>query len=100
MKMHGIWSLICLLLLVGCGTSGQFVVKSEPAGAEIFIDGRPFGRTPATLQVPFVENKQMVTEKKIISLKMSGYKEMKDVLTYQGNTSKTLDFKLEPVSGS
>lgn len=41
----------------------------------------------------------MVTEKKIISLKMSGYKEMKDVLTYQGNTSKTLDFKLEPGSG-
>lgn len=96
MKIIRTITIISLLFLTGCGTSGRFIVKSEPAGAEIFVDGQPFGKTPTTVQIPFTENKQMVTEKKIISLKLKGYKEIKEVLSYQGDTSRVLSFQLEP----
>jgi hypothetical protein len=101
MKPLYIIASLLLLFFTGCGTSGQFVVKSEPAGAEILVDGKPMGRTPATVSILFLENKQLVTEKKIITLRLKGYREVKEVLSYQGNNSQLLNFRLEPLpSGS
>jgi|GEM_PF-4883961 len=101
--MINIRSLIVLslfLFLAGCGTYSSFTVKSAPSGADILVDGKVMGKTPATIKVPFPENNQLVREKKIVSVKLKGYKEVKEILCYEGDTCKLLNFELvaEPVS--
>ncbi|TWJ19053.1 PEGA domain-containing protein [Geobacter argillaceus] len=85
-----------LALLSGCGTSGQYIVKSQPTGAEILVDGEKLGTTPATISVDFPENKQLVREKRLISLRLKGYREAKEVLCYEGDQARVLNFELEP----
>ncbi len=87
---------LTMAVLAGCGTSGQYIVKSRPAGAEILVDGEPYGTTPATISVPFPEGKQPVREKRLISLRLKGYREAKDTLCYEGEQARVLSFELEP----
>jgi PEGA domain len=87
---------LVLLLLAACTSTGQFTVRSEPAGAAIFIDSKMVGKTPATLSIPFPENRQLVMEKKILSLRLTGYQEIREVLCYEGDSCKLLNFKLVP----
>ncbi len=93
---RGIAGILCLTFLAGCGTSGQYIVKSQPAGAEILVDGETYGKTPCTISVPFPENKQLVREKRLISLRLKGYREAKEILCYEGEQAKVLSFDLEP----
>lgn len=95
--MINIRSLIVLslfLFLAGCGTYSSFNVKSAPSGADILVDGKPMGKTPAIIKVPFPENNQLVREKKIVSVKLKGYKEVKEILCYEGDSGKPLSFEL------
>ena len=88
--------ILFLTLLTGCGTSGQYIVKSQPPGAEILIDGECVGKTPSTISVPFPENKQLIREKRLISLRLNGYREAKEILCYEGEQARVLTFELEP----
>lgn len=88
--------MLLLTFLAGCGTSGQYIVKSKPTGAEILVDDEKYGTTPATISVPFPENKQLIREKRIISLRLKGYREAKEVLCYEGEQARVLTFELEP----
>ena len=85
-----------LALLAGCGTSGQYIVKSQPPGADILVDGECVGKTPSTISIPFPENKQLVREKRLISLRLNGYREAKEILCYEGEQARVLTFELEP----
>lgn len=85
-----------LALFTACGTSGQYIVKSRPVGAEILVDGEPVGTTPATISVPFPENRQSVREKRLISLRLKGYREAREILCYEGDQARVLNFELEP----
>ena len=85
--------LLPIILTIGCGTYGTFTVNTDPPSAEIFVDGIPMGKTPATIKVEFPEDKQLVREKKIIALKLRGYKEVREVLTYEEDIKQVLSFK-------
>jgi hypothetical protein len=93
---RGLAGVLLLTFLAGCGTSGQYIVKSKPTGAEILVDGESVGKTPATISVPFPENKQLVREKRLITLRLNGYREAKEVLCYEGEQARVLTFELEP----
>ncbi len=86
--------LLLIILMTGCATYETFSVNTDPPSAEIFVDGKLMGKTPATIKVEFPEDKQLVREKKIIALRLRGYKEVKDLLTYEENIKKVLNFKL------
>lgn len=98
MMKHILLTVLALMaaLLAGCGTSGQYIVKSQPSGAEILVDGECVGKTPATISVPFPENRQLVREKRLISLRLDGYREAREVLCYEGDQARVLNFELEP----
>ena len=85
-----------LFMLSGCGVSGSYTILSTPKGADILVDGKMIGKTPTTVDVSFTKNVQKVMEKKIIAVKLKGYKEAKEVLSYEGDSSKVLNFKLDP----
>lgn len=93
---RGLSGMLFLALLAGCGTSGQYIVKSKPTGAEILVDGESVGKTPSTISVPFPENKQLIREKRLITLRLKGYREAKEVLCYEGEQARVLTFELEP----
>ena len=93
---HRITGMFLLALLAGCGTSGQYIVKSQPAGAEILVDGKPMGTTPATISVPFPGNRQLDREKRLISLRLTGYRVAQEILCYEGDQARVLNFELEP----
>ena len=88
--------IFCFVFLAGCATTSTFTVKTDPAGADIYVDGRRLGQTPATIQVKFSENAQMVTEKKILTVKLNGYRERKEVISPEGIPQKTLEYLLVP----
>jgi hypothetical protein len=89
----------CILTVItGCGTSGKYIIQSSPKGADIFVDDNLIGKTPVTINIPFEENFQKVLEKRIITLKLKGYKEFKSAIGYEGDKYKVLDFRLEPVT--
>ncbi len=85
---------LILLILIGCATTSSFTVLTYPAGADIYVDGEPAGKTPTTIKVKFTENEQMVTDKKILMVKLPGYKVQKEVISPEGASHKTLDFTL------
>lgn len=85
---------VLILLLTGCASVPKFTVETEPVGADIFVDGVPVGKTPATITVKFAENAQLVIEKKILTVKLTGYQEKKEVISDKGNTK--LKFLLSP----
>ncbi len=93
---RGLAGVLFLTLLAGCGTSGQYIVKSKPTGAEILVDGECVGKTPSTISVPFPENRQLIREKRLITLRLKGYREAKEVLCYEGEQARVLSFELEP----
>ncbi len=88
--------LFCFIFLAGCAATSTFTVKTNPAGADIYVDGERIGQTPATIKVKFSENAQMVTEKKILAVKLRGYREKKEVISPEDITQKTLEFALVP----
>lgn len=90
--------LFCFILLAGCAATSTFTVKTDPVGADIYVDGKRIGLTPATIKVKFAENAQMVTEKKILAVKLPGYREKKEVISQEGAPNKTLEFALVPES--
>ncbi len=91
-------AVLFLLIFSGCAASSSFIVKTDPAGAAIFIDGEQVGQAPATIKVKFTENEQMVAEKKILAVKLRGYKEKKVVLSPEGASSQLLSLTLVPES--
>ena len=54
------------------------------------------GKTPANVDIAFTENNQKVMERKILSVKREGYKEVNEVISYDGVSSKVLNFELDP----
>lgn len=94
--MKNAWSSMacCLMLLVGCATTPSFTVLTDPAGADIYVDGAPAGKTPAIIKVKFTENAQLVTEKKILMVKLPGYKVKKEVISPEGALHRTLNLTL------
>jgi len=63
-------SLICLAVGGGC-VLREFTIRSEPSGAEIFIDGKQLNKTPFTQRFDFYGTHRVV-------LRYKGY------LTYEG----------------
>jgi len=89
--------IFCLLfMLSGCSVVCNYTIQSTPKGADILVDGKMIGKTPATVDISFTDNSQKVTEKKIIFVKLEGYKEFKEILSYEGDSSKKLNFELDP----
>lgn len=72
-----------MLLNINLQTAeGALVVFSEPSGADVYIDGRYYGRTPITIQ-------RIPVGRKIVTLKMSGYADWsEDVLIETGQISQ------------
>ncbi len=61
---------------------GALVVFSEPSGADVYIDGRYYGRTPITIQ-------RLAVGRKTVTLKMSGYADWSDdILIESGQISQ------------
>ena len=83
--------LLCFLLLAGCATTSTITVKTDPAGADIYVDGKRIGQTPATIEMKFAENAQMVSERKILAVKLSGYRERREIIFPEGTSQKTLE---------
>ncbi len=97
MKSFKNFLLLCaVILLAGCASTTPFLVTSEPAGAAIFVDGEQVGKTPATINVTFTQNEQLVTENKILSVALPGYKEAKEVLSGDEGGQRTFNLKLMP----
>jgi len=88
--------LFCFILLTGCATTSTITVKTDPEGANIYLDGRRIGQTPATIKLTFSENAQMVAEKKILAVSLPGYRERKEIISPEGASQKTLEFLLVP----
>ena len=84
-----------LFLLGGCASASLFIVTTSPSGADIFVDGKPVGKTPATIKVKFAENAQMVLERKVLSVKLPGYGQKKAVIAYYEDMT-VLNFQLTP----
>ncbi|MCX7796003.1 MAG: PEGA domain-containing protein [bacterium] len=61
---------------------GALVVFSEPLGADVYIDGRYYGKTPITIQ-------RIPVGRKIVTLKMAGYADWSDdILIETGQISQ------------
>ena len=57
-RTPGLIGLVALLLIhLGCGTTRKITVHSDPAGAELSIDGREVGTTPTTQELKFDDKK-------------------------------------------
>jgi hypothetical protein len=98
--MKRIYLMLTMLVLVaGCASTPKFTVLTDPAGADIFVDGERVAKTPATIKVSFPENSQMVKEKKILTVKLPGYKEMKEVICDDGVPEKKFTLMLMPEPG-
>lgn len=73
--------LVSMFVLSGCATlfgdKNRVVrVESEPAGAEVYLNGAKYGRTPTTLTI------QSTTANNIVTIKKTGYEEInRPVLT-------------------
>jgi S1-C subfamily serine protease len=67
-------------------------ITSEPAGAEVFIDGEFVGSTPSKIQIHPGERK--------IKISRPGYKEWQRVVKMQPNEEKTVNALLEQVSAT
>lgn len=68
------------------GSSDNIVFESEPAGAEILIDGLVVGRTPATVSV-----KRPGLGDKMVTLRMDGYSPVTFTLSKSFNTVAILN---------
>jgi len=88
--------LFFFILLASCATTSTITIKTDPPGANIYVDGKSLGQTPATIKVKFSENAQMVPEKKILAVKLSGYREKKEIISLEDTSHKTLEFLLVP----
>ena len=68
-------------------TTSSIVVKSDPNGAEIIVDGKFVGSTPSTLQLQPGDH--------TISLKMVGYKAWERTITLTAGSTISVDATLE-----
>ncbi len=96
MKRVHLFLACCILILSGCSSAPKLLVKSDPPGADIYVDGVIVGKTPAALELTFSETIQLVMEKKILAVKLPGYKERKEVISQESANNKTLEIALAP----
>jgi hypothetical protein len=69
--------------------AGTVKVLSNVAGADIYIDGSPVGKTPATLETPGGDH--------LIEVKKSGYLDAKVQFRVEGGEQKILSADLVPI---
>lgn len=75
--------IICVLLLTGCAQTTQ--ILSEPAGANVYLNGRLKGQTPLKLTTTISNHGEIP-----ISLSHPGHESLDTFLTKTGETDKLL----------
>ncbi len=102
--------LACLPLLAGCALYQNVAIETQPAGAEIYVDGKSLGLTPLSLPIDRVVDHSVL-------LKKDGFRPEMVVLTLYpmsdgidylapadvrvqlnplpGNSDRTLDIEIE-----
>lgn len=68
--------LLALPLLAGC-VDRLLSVRSEPAGAEVWLDGVKVGETPCEIRYTWYGTREIVLEKR-------GYREIREQVSLQG----------------
>ncbi|MBI5183234.1 MAG: PEGA domain-containing protein [Nitrospinae bacterium] len=81
-----VWIGLCLIPLIAMGCVSMYEIKSEPSGAEIYVDGKFYGKTPKKFSLPNPVHSTMVVKKE-------GYKEVQQEL--QTGIKFDLYFSLE-----
>ncbi len=69
--------------------TGELVVVTTPAGAEVLMDGKVVGKAPVTLSALPLESNP------VIKAKLDGYKESEKTAVWAGREQVQLDFALE-----
>jgi len=67
--------------------SSTIVAKSDPEGADVFVDGKFFGNTPSTLQLPSGDH--------LVSLEKAGYQPWQRAITVTPGSNVALNGLLE-----
>ncbi len=97
---------LCLLaagLLAGCGpwpepvpgqtgtlaAAGRLAVQVSPAGAQVWIDARPVGTTPLSLELPPGQH--------VVSVEMAGYAPLVQAITLTAGAEATVSGALAPL---
>ena len=84
--------ILFLTLLTGCGTSGQYIVKSQPPGAEILIDGErwqgPEGEDRLVVQVAQGTHR--------VEVRKEGFAPFTTEITVRGGETTPLNVSLPP----
>lgn len=68
-----LFAVVTLVAFAGCASST--VIKSNPTGADVYIDGAKVGKTPYTLT-----DTKMVFSNTTLQLKKEGYEDLNTVL--------------------
>ena len=90
---------LCSLLVAGCGLLAPIhgtsevtvVVRTDPAGAKITMDGKPIGTSPVTFKDESGMQKTFTVE-----IQKDGYEPMTRVLTRKWDSAR-LSYRLDPV---
>lgn len=103
--MRGCLSLIYILMLISCAYPNQqhmVLVKTEPAGAGIYLGERYVGESPVYVNVKTSGAKPLVYNRYIISARKEGYTESMELLNEKllWNFPKELNVILTPETAS
>lgn len=66
---------------------GSLEITSEPTGAEVYIDGKDYGKTPLSVELPPSEHN--------VTLKMKGYREHTIKVEVKAGETTSINVKLE-----
>jgi hypothetical protein len=80
---------LTIALLVGCSTPTRLIVKSEPSGAKVYIDGTLIGDTS-------VEHKLEKKRSYLVKVEKKKYLAMTKTVSKNDREVITLNFDLEP----
>jgi hypothetical protein len=69
---------------------GTLHVRSEPVGAEVYLDGKYVGDTPITRR-----NMDRDKERFLLLLRKDGFREQREIVEWKEKTELTLDFPLQ-----
>lgn len=86
-------ALLPIFALAGCGAAAMhngLLVKSEPPGARITLDGLAFDE-----KTPFVFN-DLPTGRHSVEVALDGYKNTRRIIYYARGDSRKVSFHLEP----
>lgn len=70
---------------------GEVTVNAEPAGAQVFVDGRPVGRAGQVLKLPSARQE--------IEVRLDGYRPHRAAVTPRPGLPQVLEVRLEPGRG-